>query len=95
MTLEYDFICPLPNGIHARPANNIEEIANEYSSDITLINLRNENTSNAKSVLSIVAADFRFNDECKLVVSGSDQQSAFSRLKKFFAEKFAVVEYSE
>ncbi|HPS54415.1 MAG TPA: phosphoenolpyruvate--protein phosphotransferase [Sedimentisphaerales bacterium] len=87
--MEYNFTCPLPNGIHARPANNIEEIANEYSSDITLINLRNENTSNAKSVLSIVAADFKFNDQCRLIVSGPDQQAAFSRLKKFFIEKFA------
>ena len=88
MSLEYNFTCPLPNGIHARPANNIEEIANEYSSNVTLINMRNEYTSNAKSILSIVAADFKFNDECKLVVSGPDQQTAFSRLKKFFIEKF-------
>lgn len=88
MTLEYKFTCPLPNGIHARPANNIEEIANEYASDITLINLRNEYVGNAKSILSIVAADFKFNDECKLIVSGSDQQTAFSSLKKFFIEKF-------
>jgi len=88
MTLEYSFKCPLPNGIHARPANNIEEIANEYSSDIKLVNLRNENTCNAKSVLSIIAADFKFDDQCKLVVSGPDQQSAFSRLKKFFIETF-------
>ncbi len=88
MVLEYNFKCPLPNGIHARPANNIEEVANEYSSDITLINLRNENSSNAKSILSIVAADFKFNDQCRLIVSGPDQQIAFSRLKKFFIEKF-------
>ncbi|RPJ72839.1 MAG: hypothetical protein EHM24_08790, partial [Acidobacteria bacterium] len=36
----YAFTCPLPNGIHARPASALEEVARRFRSEVTLTNER-------------------------------------------------------
>jgi len=74
MLYNYSFKCTLLNGVHARPASNIVEIANAFNSNINIINERNGRECNAKSALSIIASDFRFDDDCKLVVTGQDEK---------------------
>jgi phosphoenolpyruvate-protein phosphotransferase len=88
MTLEYTFACPLANGIHARPASAIERIAERFSSNISIVNQRTGRTANAKSVLSMVGADFKFNDACCLIVSGQDEQAAFETIHTFVRDQF-------
>ena len=39
--LEFEFECKLPNGLHARPASHLAEVANQFSSNSSLTNLRN------------------------------------------------------
>src|SRR5512140_549801 len=90
MTLEYSFACPLVNGIHARPASAIERIAAKFNSDISIVNGRSGQRANAKSVLSMVGADFKFNDSCNLVVAGQDEQSAFETIHAFVRDEFAL-----
>ena len=89
MTLEYSFACPLPNGVHARPASAIERIAKQFKSDISIVNQRTSHVANAKSVLSMVGADFKFDDICYLIVSGQDEQPAFEKLQIFLKDEFA------
>lgn len=83
MPLNRQFFCPLPNGIHARPASSLEEISRNFLSEIFLVNERNGHTANLKSVLSIVGADMRHNDHCTLKISGPDERDAFTQLSKF------------
>lgn len=83
MPLDYSFSCPLPNGMHARPASALEEVARSFAADVVLLNQRTGRSANAKSVLSIVGADIRFSDPCLLKVSGSDEERAAAALGAF------------
>ncbi|MCE5341221.1 MAG: phosphoenolpyruvate--protein phosphotransferase [Planctomycetaceae bacterium] len=89
MSLEYRFICPLKNGIHARPANALELIATKYRSDVLLQNERNSRTANVKSVLSMISADFKLDDSCRLIVSGDDEQVAYDAVIVYLKDGFA------
>lgn len=88
MTLEYSFTCPLANGVHARPANNIEQVASQFESEITITNCRNAQKANAKSVLSIISSDIKCNDVCDITISGPNEQEALKSLRKFFEYDF-------
>ncbi len=88
MPLDLQFTCPLANGIHARPASMLEEVATCFGADITLTNGRNSRAANAKSVLAIVGADIRKDDNCQLCVSGPDEQDAFATLSTFLVKEF-------
>jgi fructose-specific PTS system IIA-like component len=83
MPLKHHFICPLPNGVHARPASLLEEVSRNFTSEIILLNQRTGRTVSAKSVLAIISADIRHNDSCELTVSGVDEQEAMSRMTVF------------
>ncbi len=83
MVHEHRFACPLPNGLHARPASLISELATSFGSDIRLINERTGSSANAKSVLEIVALDVKLGDPCRTTVAGDDANAAQSRLADF------------
>jgi len=70
--VEFKFVCPLPNGLHARPASQLAEFASDFSSDLSLINLRTGIAANLKSTLAIISADIRSGDECSIRIAGSD-----------------------
>lgn len=78
------FTCPLANGIHARPASEIEQRTQAFQSTITLVNTRKNTHANAKSVLSLVSADITFGDPCQLLIEGSDETAALAALTPFF-----------
>lgn len=84
--LEFVFSCPLPSGLHARPASHLAEAANEFASECTVTNLRNGLVANAKSVLGIIAADIRHGDRCALHLSGPDEHAAHAALRRFVEE---------
>src|SRR5438874_524507 len=89
-SLEIAFTCPLPSGIHARPASYLADCANRFGSDITLTNRRSGVPANAKSVLAIIAADIRYEDECTLRVQGSDEQAALNAMRRFIEEELPI-----
>lgn len=78
------FICTLPNGIHARPASEIEQRTQAFSSAMTLVNNTKGTRANAKSVLSLVAADITAGDNCVLQIDGCDERVATVALAPFF-----------
>jgi fructose-specific PTS system IIA-like component len=86
--LEQTFTCPLPNGVHARPASALEEVVRVFDSDVILINQRTSRTANSKSILSIVGADIRHADPVLFKVSGPDEKKAMAALTEFLSEKF-------
>jgi fructose-specific PTS system IIA-like component len=90
MALELKFTCPLPNGVHARPATALEEVATCFGAQILLTNDRTGRTANAKSVLGIVSTDIRQDDSCRLHVSGPDEQHAMEALTRFLAKEFPL-----
>jgi fructose-specific PTS system IIA-like component len=88
MPLESYFTCPLPNGIHARPASALEEFVRNFRSDVTLFNERTQRAANGKSVLSVVGADFRLDDRCRVRVSGPDEREAHAQITAFLRDTF-------
>ena len=89
MARDLTFTCPLPNGVHARPASALEEVARNFVAEVVLLNERTGQTADAKSILSIVAADIRFRDACRLRVNGGDEERAMAVLEPFIRETFA------
>ncbi|MGF1760854.1 phosphoenolpyruvate--protein phosphotransferase [Photobacterium sagamiensis] len=87
--LSFEFICVLPNGVHARPANELELRTTPFSANITLINHSKQTRADAKSVLSLVSADITEQDRCELQFVGDDQLLAFDALKAFIDHEFA------
>lgn len=47
--LTIQFLCPLPNGLHARPAWELKEQCSQWQSEITFINHRQNAKADAKS----------------------------------------------
>jgi fructose-specific PTS system IIA-like component len=90
MAPEFTFVCPLPNGFHARPASHLASVATDFLSECLLTNRRNGSVANIKSVLSIIAADIRWNDECSVHVHGSDEQVACSALRRFVGKDLSA-----
>ena len=87
MSVDFKFICPLPNGFHARPASHLAAVAGGFTSDCSLTNLRNQNKADLKSVLSLIAADIRINDECFVHIEGEDAESAATALRRFVEQE--------
>ena len=92
--IEYQFTCPAINGIHARPANRIEQIASSFSSQIIIENLKNGKSANARSILSLIAADVKADDECLLRISGNDSELAYRELTRFIEKELPVIDDS-
>ena len=83
MSQAYAFTFPLPNGLHARPASHLQAVASRFASAATLLNERSGATANAKSVLSLVGADVRQGDACRLQLDGPDDREAVEALAAF------------
>jgi len=88
MSLEMTFVCPLPNGIHARPASALEEVARNFAAEISLINERTGSSANAKSVLAIIGTDIRHRDPCRIIIGGPDANDALAALNAFLRHEF-------
>ncbi|HQL55712.1 MAG TPA: HPr family phosphocarrier protein, partial [Phycisphaerae bacterium] len=69
MVHEYVFECPLPNGLHARPASQLADVASRFVAEITLTNERTGTSANAKSVLAMVATDVKRGDGCRVRIA--------------------------
>ncbi|MFP1461758.1 HPr family phosphocarrier protein [Escherichia coli] len=85
MALIVEFICELPNGVHARPASHVETLCNTFSSQIEWHNLRTDRKGNAKSALALIGTDTLAGDNCQLLIFGADEQEAHQRLKPMAA----------
>jgi phosphoenolpyruvate-protein phosphotransferase len=83
MAVDYRFKFPLPNGLHARPASHFEAVTSRFRSKITLISERTRVHANARSVLSMVSADVKFDDPCCIEVDGDDEQPALDAVRRF------------
>jgi phosphoenolpyruvate-protein phosphotransferase len=77
------FECPLPDGLHARPATSLAAVCEPFNADIRLSNRRNGLEAEASSVLAVISADVRYGDPCELSFRGEDASAAFAALRRF------------
>ncbi len=90
MFLDHTFRCPLPNGLHARPASELADIAAGFTSEIVLVNERTGADANAKSALSIIALDVRLDDTCRVCSEGMDAEAALTAVSDFIANVLPI-----
>ncbi len=88
MGLDCPFICPLINGVHARPASALERVTHRFASRITIVNERTGESANAKSVLGLVGLDIRLDDHCRITVDGPDEADAAAAIIRFLDQEF-------
>lgn len=86
--LTIQFLCPLPNGLHARPAWELKEQCSQWQSEITFINHRQNAKADAKSSLALIGTGTLFNDSCSLNISGSDEEQARRVLEEYIQVRF-------
>lgn len=68
-----------PTGLHLRPAGILCKEAMQYKSLITF-RFGDDNTANAKSVLSVLGACIKCGDEIEFVCEGEDEDKALAAL---------------
>lgn len=66
------------HGIHARPASQIVNYAQQSSCDIFFI--KDDNRYNAKSIMNIMGMGLRKGDEIFIEVTGPDQETVEQKL---------------
>ena len=65
-----------PAGLHLRPAGKLCDEAIKYKSKISF--QRGNMTTNVKSLLSVLAAGIKCNDEIEIVCEGEDEEEALA-----------------
>ena len=65
-----------PAGLHLRPAGKLCDEAIKYKSKIFF--QRGNMTTNVKSLLSVLAASVKYNDEVEFVCEGEDEEEALA-----------------
>lgn len=88
MALVVNFRCDLPNGLHARPASHVETLCNQFPAAVEWLNLRTERRGDAKSALALIGTGTLKDDDCQLIISGEEEESAFARLSAFIKDEF-------
>lgn len=79
-----DLIIDTTNGLHARPATKLVNLAKNYKSDIEII--RGEVVIDPKSILSILAGELRPGTRITLRATGEDEKSAVEDIYQFINE---------
>lgn len=87
--LNIRFVCPLLNGLHARPASALEQRVSQFQARVQVINLRNQRQADARSVLAMIGADILYQDPCELIIEGLDEAAAHQALNQFLTQEFA------
>ncbi len=81
MRIEYRFTCGLRNGLHARPASVMAEVARRFSAKMTVGKLGGA-AVDVRSVLSIVGLDVKSGEECIVVAEGEDAAAAVAGMRE-------------
>lgn len=89
MTRQFEFKNELANGIHARPAAEIESRTKAFQCHISLVNRTKGITANAKSVLSLIGIDAVLDDVCQFIFDGKDELAAFEHIHHFITQEFS------
>ena len=73
-------------GIHTRPATLIAQMANKFTSEITLE--KDSIVVNAKSIMGVITMAAGYNTTMTLKVEGPDESEAASAIENLFETKF-------
>lgn len=80
-------------GLHARPAATFVKTATKFSSRITLENLsRGTQPVNAKSILGVLSAGVKKDEQVRITAEGTDEAAAVNELTELIVSNFGEAE---
>ena len=88
MALVIEFICDLPNGVHARPASPGRNPVQYFFVFGRMVKYPHGRTRKREKRAGDYRHQYLEGDRCQLVVSGEDEQQAFDALSAFISEEF-------
>lgn len=71
-------------GIHARPAGLLVKEAKKYESKITLS--KDDKSADANKLMAVMSLGVKCGQTVEIVITGSDEETAYQGMKKFFEE---------
>lgn len=71
-------------GIHARPAGLLVKEAKKYESKITLS--KDGKSAEANKLMAVMSLGVKCGQTVEIVITGSDEETAYQGMKKFFEE---------
>ncbi len=87
MSQAFEFSCPLPHGLHARPATALAAFCEPFDADIVLTNTRSGEQASARSVLAMISADIREGDRCEVAIGGNEAEAARAALQSWIENR--------
>lgn len=91
MNAELAFVCPLPSGLHARPASMLADAVRAFDATVTL-GKDGAPPIDARSVLSIVGLDVKLGDRCVASAQGAGAQQAVAAVKRLVDGEWLAAE---
>ena len=83
-TVEYVITDPV--GLHARPAGLFVKKAAEYQSGITVKNMENGKSVDAKRIMAVMSLGVKQGNKIELSIEGTDEDTAATELEAFMIE---------
>jgi phosphocarrier protein len=87
-----DIIVSNSMGLHARPAMQFVDLANQFSSDITVVRPAREDqeevVADGKSVMQMIVLEATQGTPLTIRAEGSDAEQAVAKLAELFESKF-------
>ena len=78
------YTIPFQEGLHARPAKRLVEIARGAQSKITLAN--KYGSSDAKGILGVMSLQATHGTEMEVLIEGDDEIEVATEIEKFFTQ---------
>ena len=75
----------LPSGLDARPVALLVQVASQYESSIYVES--GNKKINAKSIMGMMTLGLNQGEEIKVLVDGSDEETAMENIEKYLANK--------
>ena len=72
----------MKNGLHARPASQLVQLANAFDSDIII--KTDKKNLDCKSILCLMSSGIKENDEILIEAIGNDEEEAIKEIVTFF-----------
>jgi phosphocarrier protein len=83
--IEKEFIVSNPQGVHARPAAMIVQIASKYTSDTTIE--KDKEQVNGKSIMGILTLGMQQNSRIRIIIDGDDAREAMNEIEQLFIQE--------
>ena len=82
--MEKEFVITNEQGIHARPATRLVQLANDYKADLHL--LYKGNTVDLKSIMGVLSLGVTRGSTIVVRATGEDENQAMKQITRFFQD---------